>query len=279
MNALNVTQLGDGFVVRIRGLDLSQPLDDETFGEVRSLWIKHRVAVFPDQTLDDDALVGFAERFGPLFIHAQSSLLSSRRKEVMELSNLENAERPTLHDLDWHTDQTYTPQPVFGTILYGLVAPREGGETHFADLTGAYASMPADLAKRIDGVRAVYSAEPRPDARQTPLNAEERARIRDCTHPLVRTHPYSGRKAVYLSPLHIATVGDLSARKSQRLVAELTAHATQPAHLYRHKWRVGDLVMWDNSAVMHRRTPFAPTEPRHLKRTGFYFPDALATPF
>jgi taurine dioxygenase len=279
MNALDVTPLAENIGVQIRGLDLGQPLDDEKFGAIKALWMKHRVAVFRDQTLDDDALVRLAERFGPLFIHAQSSLLSSRRKEVMELSNLEDAERPTIYDLDWHTDQTYTPQPVFGTILYGLVVPREGGETHFADLIGAYASMSADLRRQIDGKCALYCAEPRPDARETPLNAQERARIRDCTHPLVRIHPYLGQKAVYLSPLHIATIGDLSARDSQRLIAELSAHATQPAHLYRHKWRVGDLVMWDNSAVMHRRTPFAPSEPRHLKRTGFYFPQELATPF
>ncbi len=276
---MDVTRLADEFAARIDGVDLSQPLDDDTFGEIKALWMAHRVVVFPGQTLDDDALVGFAQRFGPLFVHAQSSLLSSRRKEVMELSNLADAERPTIHDLGWHSDQTYTPQPVFGTILYGLVAPNEGGETLFADLTGAYASMPADLRARIDGVNAVYSAEPRPEVRQTPLNPEERARIRDCTHPLVRTHPYSKRKAVYLSPMHIATIGDLSAQDSRHLIDELCAHATQPAHLYQHKWTAGDVVMWDNAAVMHRRTPFAPTEPRHLKRTGFYFPDEFATPF
>lgn len=276
---METTQLADGFVVRIAGVDLSQPLDDDVFGEIKSLWMRRRVAVFPDQTLDDDALVGFAERFGPIFIHAQSSLLASRRKEVMELSNLEDAERPTTHDLGWHSDQTYTPRPVFGTILYGLVAPKKGGETLFADLTGAYASMPQDLRSRIDGVTAVYSAEPRPGVRQTPLNAQERARIRDCTHPLVRTHPYLNRKSVYLSPMHLKTIGDLSVQDSLRLIDALTAHATQPAHLYRHEWRVGDVVMWDNSAVMHRRAPFAPAEFRHLKRTGFYFPEKFATPF
>jgi len=84
--------------------------------------------------------------------------------------------------------------------------------------------------------------------------------------------------SVYLSPMHLKTIGDLSVQDSLRLIDELTAHATQPAHLYRHEWRVGDVVMWDNSAVMHRRTHFEPTEPRHLKRTGFYFPDADATP-
>ena len=276
---MNVTQLAEGFAARVAGIDLSELLDDERFDAIKALWMEHRVVVFPDQALDDDSLVAFAERFGRLFVHAQTSLLSKNRKEVMELSNLPEAERKTTHDLDWHTDQTYTPQPVFGTMLYGLVAPSEGGETLIADLAGAYASLPDSLRGRIDGVTAVYSAEPRPTVRETPLNETEKQRIPDCTHPLVRTHPYLDRKALYLSPLHMKTIGDLSEDDSLELIGELTAHATQPAHVYRHTWTVGDLIMWDNTSAMHRRTPFPPEMPRYLKRAGFYLPDELATPF
>lgn len=275
---METTQLANGFAVEIEGVDLAQPLDEATFGQIKSLWMENRVAVFRNQTLDDEALVAFAERFGPLFVHAQSSLLSSRRKEVMELSNLGNAERAVTHELDWHTDQSYTPQPVFGTILHGLVAPKEGGETHFSDLAGAYATLPEELRDRIKDATAVYSAEPRPKVRERPLNAEERARIHDCVHPIVRTHPYLKRKAIYLSPLHIRTIGDLPEPDSLSLMAELIEHAVQPGHLYRHKWSVGDVVMWDNTSIMHRRTPFPSHERRHLKRTGFYLPDDLATP-
>lgn len=276
---MKVTALADSFAVSIEGVDLSKPLAHDKRDKIKTLWMENGVAVFPRQRLDDEALVSFAQQFGPLFVHAQSSLLSSRRKEVMELSNLPDAERSTTHELDWHTDQIYTPKPVFATMLYGVVAPKVGGETHFADLAGAYKSMPEGLRARIEGATAVYSAEPRPKVRETPLTAEERARILDCTHPIIRTHPYLNRKAVYLSPLHLKSIGCLSPEDSQSLIAELTAHATQPAHLYRHRWSVGDLVMWDNTAVMHRRTPFLPDEPRHLKRTGFCLPDEYATPF
>jgi taurine dioxygenase len=271
--------LANGFALEVRSVDLSVPLDDGLFEEIKALWMEHRVVVFKDQALDDDTLVAFAERFGPLFVHAQSSLLSSKRKEVMELSNLPDAERRTVHELDWHTDQSYTPKPVFATMLYGVVAPREGGETHFSDLVGAYASMPDALKSRIEGVKAVYSAEPRPKVREAPLTVEERVRIPDCTHPIVRTHPYLGRKAVYLSPLHMASIGGLPEDESSSLMAALTAHATQAAHVYRHVWTEGDLVMWDNTSVMHRRTPFPPDMPRHLKRAGFYLPDDLAVPY
>ena len=276
---MDVTPLAEAFAARITGVDLSEPLSDDRFEAIKAQWMEHRIVLFPDQKLDDDSLVAFAESFGRLFVHAQTSLLSKNHKEVMELSNLPEAERKTTHELDWHTDQTYTPQPVFGTMLYGLVAPTEGGETLIADLAGAYASLPEALRKRVDGVTAVYSAEPRPKVRETPLNETEKQRIPDCTHPLVRTHPYLDRKALYLSPLHMKTIGDLSEDDSLELIGELTAHATQPAHVYRHTWTVGDLIMWDNTSAMHRRTPFPPEMPRYLKRAGFYLPDELATPF
>ena len=115
---MRTSRLTDGFGIRIEDIDISEPVDEKTFDEVRDLWMEHRVAVFPEQSLDDDQLVAFTERFGPLFVHAQSSLLTTyKRKEVMELSNLDGVARPVDYELDWHTDQTYTPQPVFATLL------------------------------------------------------------------------------------------------------------------------------------------------------------------
>ena len=277
---MKTTQLANGFTTQIEGVDLSMPLDTDTFETIRDLWLENRIVVFPQQKLDDDQLVAFTEHFGPLFVHAQASLLTTyKRKEVMELSNLDGVARPVENELDWHTDQTYTPQPVFATILYGIVAPKEGGQTLFSDLAGAYASMPDSMKEKVDGATAVYSAEPRPKVRETPLTEEEKARILDCAHPLIRTHPYLKRKALYLSPLHIKTIGDLSEDESFQLLKELSAHATRPEHVYRHTWSVGDVVMWDNTSVMHSRTPMPSGEKRYLKRTGFYLPDELAVPF
>ena len=277
---MKTTQLANGFATQIEGIDLSMPLDTDTFETIRDLWMENRIVVFPQQKLDDDQLVAFTEHFGPLFVHAQASLLTTyKRKEVMELSNLDGVARPVENELDWHTDQTYTPQPVFATILYGIVAPKEGGQTLFSDLAGAYASMPDSMKEKVDGATAVYSAEPRPKVRETPLTEEEKARILDCAHPLIRTHPYLKRKALYLSPLHIKTIGNLSEDESFQFLKELSAHATRPEHVYRHTWSVGDVVMWDNTSVMHSRTPMPSGEKRYLKRTGFYLPDELAVPF
>lgn len=276
---MRTTRLAQDFAIRIEGVDL-KTLDDAALDTIRDLWMEHRVAVFPDQALDEDDLVRFTERLGPLFVHVQTQLLRKKgRKEVMELTNTDPDERPITTELAWHTDQSYTPQPVFGTILYGIEVPEDGGETVFADLAGAWASLPADLRRTVEGITAVYSAAPRADTRDVPLNTEERARIRDCTHPLVRTHPYLGRKALYLSPMHLKSIGDRTPEESRALIDALTAHATRPAHLYVHKWRVGDLVMWDNTSVMHRRNAFGADQRRHLKRTGFYLPAERATPF
>ncbi len=276
---MRVTTLANGFGVRIEGVDLSASLESAALNEIRDLWMTNKVAVFPDQDLDDDALVAFTERFGPLFVHVQTQLLSEDRKEVMELSNTGGGERSITTELGWHSDQSYTPKPVFGTVLFGVEAPGEGGETVFSDLAAAHATLPEDLHRQIDGVTAVYSAEPTPQARSVPLNEEERRRIPDVTHPLIRAHPYLKRKALYLSPMHIKTIGDLSQADSKDLVETLTAHATQPEHLYRHEWTSGDVVMWDNTSTMHRRNPFGPDQRRHLRRTGFYLPDEHATPF
>ena len=277
---MRMTALHGDFAVRVEDIDLSQPMDHATRDKLRDVWMRHGVAVFPGQDLDDEALAGFAAQFGPLFVHVQKQLLrKTGRKEIMELSNLPGAHAPVTSDLDWHTDQSYTPKPVFGTILHGLIVTRDGGETVFADLAGAWASMPDDLRARVDGVTAVYAAEgPRVRPRIV-LTNEQRKEIPPVPHPLIRTHPYLDRKALYLSPMHIRTIDGMSEEDTAALMAELIAHATQPAHVYTHKWTVGDVVMWDNTSVMHRRLPFPKEQQRYHIRAGFHLPEDRAVPF
>jgi taurine dioxygenase len=275
---MQTTVLASDFAVRIDGADLSAPLDDETFDAVRDLWMQYKVAVIPNQTLEDGDLLAFARRLGPLFVHVQSQLVSPDHKEVMYMRN-RGTKTPVKGELAWHSDQSYTPTPVFGTILYGIEVPDEGGETCFADLTSAYAGLPDDLRRRVDGLTAVYSPIKAGHNRRATMTAEERERIPDVSHPLVRTHPHLGTKALYLSPNHITTIGDMSLEESEAFLQELVAHATQPAHVYCHDWRPGDVIMWDNASVMHRRKDFSPDKARFLKRTGFHLPDELRIPF
>jgi len=275
---MQTTILAADFAVRIDGVDLSAPLDGAAFETLRDLWMRYKVAVIPGQKLEDDTLLAFARRFGPLFVHVQSQLVSQDHKEVMYMTN-RGVEAPVKGELAWHSDQSYTPKPVFGTILYGIEIPAQGGETCFADLVAAYAALPDGLRRRVEGLTAVYSPIKAGHNRRAKLTPEERARIPDVPHPLVRTHPYLGTRALYLSPNHITTIGDLSLDESEALLQELVAYATRPGHVYCHEWTPGDVVMWDNASVMHRRNDFPPEQARFLKRTGFHLPDELRVPF
>ena len=275
---MQTTLMASDFAVRIEGIDLSEPLDDATFEALRELWMRYKVAVIPGQSLADGDLLAFTRRLGPLFVHVQSQLVSPDHEEVMYMRNRGTA-TPVKGELAWHSDQSYTPKPVFGTILYGVEVPDEGGETCFADLVAAYAGLPEELRHRVDGLTAVYSPVKAGHNRRAPMTAEERARIPDVSHPLVRTHPYRGTKALYLSPNHITRIGDMPPAESEALLQELVAHATRPENVYCHEWHAGDVIMWDNASVMHCRRDFSPDKPRFMKRTGFHLPDELRTPF
>ena len=143
---MQTTVMASDFAVKIEGVDLSQPLDDAAFDALRSAWMQYKVAVFPDQDLEDGDLLAFAGRLGPIFKHIQSTLHTSER-DVMYMSNREQ-KALVQGELYWHTDQSYTPKPVFGTVLYGIEIPKEGGETCFADLAATYDTLPDRLRSR-----------------------------------------------------------------------------------------------------------------------------------
>jgi len=280
---LETRLLGNGFAVEILGVDLNAPLDDQTLDEIRDLWMRNKVAVFREQTVLDDALVDFTERLGGLFVHVRDQFHAPDRPEIMYISNLKQEGRNLgalgNGDLRWHSDQTYTARPVWGTLLYAVEVPEDGGNTYFGDLVAAYAAMPADLRAEVDGKTAVYSIHEAVTTKRMPLRVDQVERSPDQRHPLVRTHPYLGHKALYLSPNHMTRIGDMSETDSKALVARLTEWAERPEFVYRHDWRVGDVVMWDNASVMHRRDAFPEAQRRFLKRTGFHLPEALGAPF
>ena len=279
---LNTRMLGAGFAVEIQDVDLAE-IDDATLSAVRDLWMTHKVAILRDQALDDDALVSFTERMGPLFVHVRDQFRALDRPEIMYISNIEDDGRPLgalgNGDLQWHSDQTYTPQPVFGTLLYAIEVPEDGGDTWFGDLAAAYAAMPDDMRRSVDGRKACYSIEKKSLKRRYETPQYQKDQTPDQWHPLVRTHPYLDRKALYLSPSHMNGIDDLSFEDSQAEVARLQDWAEQERFVYKHKWRQNDVVLWDNSSVMHRRDAFAPDQRRFMKRTGFYLPEERGVPF
>ena len=280
---LRTRQVGPGFAVEIDGLDLSRDIDDATLAELRQVWMENKVAVLPGQHLSDEDLLVFTKRMGPLFTHVRSMFHSQEHPEIMFVSNLKEDGRALGAlgdgDLSWHTDQSYTAKPCWGTLLYGIEVPQDGGDTYFADLQAAYDALPPDLRDAVDGKRVVYSVEAAQVSKRAPISAEARARTPDVSQPLVRTHPYLGRKALYASPNHYVRIEGMPQAESDALFRRLADWIGRDEFVYRHRWRVGDVVFWDNASVVHRRDAFPPSQHRFLKRTGFLLPDELAAPF
>ena len=278
---MHIRRLTPTIGVEITGIDLTQPVSDADFAAIKEAWLTHKVAVFPGQNLLESDLMRFGERFGELEIHVRSTYHSRQNKEVMVVSNLKEDGKAigVLGDGEavWHIDQSYMPQPTFGTILFGEKIPAEGGDTWFADLEAAYARMPAELRAKVEGRRIVNSvdrhnrreAATRPDLQMT---AEQLKRAPDSPHPAVRTHPFNGTKAIWYSPSHAAEFEGSTEDESQPLFRELLEYMTQDDIVYKHHWSVGDVVMWDNSATMHRRDPFPGHMTRLLKRVSFRYP-------
>jgi taurine dioxygenase len=269
--------------VEITGVDLTQPISDADFAAIKETWLAHKVAVFPGQNLTEKDLMRFGEHFGELEIHVRSDYHSRDNKEIMVVSNLKQDGKAigVLGDGEalWHIDQSYMPQPTFGTILFGEKIPDEGGDTWFADLVTAYERMPDDLKAKVAGKRIVYSVDRhnrreganRPDLQ---MNAEQLKRAPDSPHPAVRTHPVFGSKSIWYSPSHGAEFEGSTEEASRPLFNELLQYMTQEDLIYKHHWHVGDVVMWDNTSTMHRRDPFPSHMTRLLKRVSFrYAPD------
>jgi len=280
---MEVKQLGPGFAAEISGVDLSAPLSDSDFETIKRIWLENKVAIFRDQTLSDDDLLRFTERFGPLFVHVRSQFNDKTRPGIMLISNIKENGRDLGElgngDLAWHSDQSYSAEPVFATLMYAIEIPAEGGGTWFCDTARAYENLPAAMKTRIAGLRQNFSIEVTVETQHVSLTEEQRQLKPPVTHPLVRTHPELGRKSLYLSPAHSTGLADLPVSEGAALLAELEDWANRPEFTYLHEWRIGDVVMWDNTSTMHRRDAFSADERRMLKRTGFELPPERAVPF
>lgn len=273
-------RLAPTFCAEIGGVDLNR-LSPSEVAAIKQAWVAHKVLAFPGQSLDEDRLVEFAETIGDVEIHLRQSRTNGRREVLLVSNKTENGEpigRLGNRELNWHMDQIFMAEPTAGTMLYAVEVTPEGGNTWFCDLGAAYDELPAYLRARIEGRQAVHSAATADRRVGIQLTEEQRARAPEVAHPLVRTHPLSGHKALYFSMNHTARIEGLSEDDSLALIEQLRDFATQPRYVYRHDWRVGDLVLWDNAATMHRRDPFPDHFPRLMRRVGIAFPAERRAP-
>jgi taurine dioxygenase len=279
--AIEVRRLAESFVGEVSGVDLAR-LDNAAVEAIKSAWLAHKVLVFHDQHLDEDGPVAFAETLGDVEIHLRQTRTSGRR-EVLLVSNIREDGKPIgrlgNQELNWHMDQIFMGQPTAGTVLYAESVTPEGGDTWFCDLGAAYAALPPDLKAKVEGRRAVHSAATADRRVGIQLTEEQKRNAPEVVHPLVRTHPLANEKGLYFSMNHTARIDGMTEEESLPLLEELRAHATGPRFVYAHRWRVGDLVLWDNAATMHRRDPFPDRYPRLMRRVGINFPEGLRAPF
>ena len=260
----------------IVGLDLARPLTDETFAAVRRAFLdSDGVLVLRDQRITPDQHITFSRRFGPLIIHVLRQFLLDGHPEILLVSNvIENGKPVGLGDAGryWHSDLSYAAEPSLGSLLHALELPSKGGDTSFANLYAAYDTLSLDIKRRIDGKRAVHSYRKSYDRLEgsswrPPLTAAQKEEVREVTHPVVRTHPETGRKALFVNEGFTSRILDLPEAESDELLRHLFAHGTEPRFIYRHRWQEHDLVFWDNRCAVHLAHGCPPELRRHMHRT------------
>ncbi len=272
--ALTVQSLNGSFVREVQGVSLWSELDQATVDELEDLWSTHGVMVFRRQALSEDELLRFGRRFGEMEAVVRQDWTASGRPEVVRISNMRNEAGERIgglgsNELAWHADQSYMADPATGAMLYMVEMPRTGGNTYWANLQLAYDALPQAMKTRLEGVCAIFSYAKRQAGykEEKPLAESIKQQTPDVMHPIVNVHPQTGVKSLYLDPSTTSGIVGMSDRDGQQLREDLTEHATQPEFVYRHDWQIGDLVMWDNGLVLHRRDPFDTAQNRLLKRT------------
>jgi taurine dioxygenase len=262
----------DGAVgAEVLGLDLSRPLNQGDFARIHRAHLDHHVLVFRDQRITPDQQVAFSRRFGPLQIHVLHQFQLPGFPEVLVVSNIvENGKPIGLGDAGhfWHSDLSYKDKPSLGSMLHAQELPAQGGDTLFANMHVAFDTLPAHLRSAVEGRAAehTYLAKYAELQKRSPwrpnLSDEQIAEVKAVEHPIVRTHPETGRQALFVSEHFTTRVIGLPEDESKALLTELFAHSVKPEHLYRHQWAEHDMVFWDNRSLMH----LAAGTPDHLRR-------------
>ena len=259
---MQVTPTGGALGAEITGLDLTRPLSDEAAEQVRQALNDHSVIYLRDQTLTDHDQVRFTSCFGKPIEHVRKQP-DREVKEIFMISNVKENGEPIgalgSDELDFHSDLSYMPQPGTISVMYAIEIPRVGGATQWCNCAAAYEALDEDMKQRLQGLEALHR-HPIPEQ-----NPPEPA-----THPVVRSHPATGRKSLYVSPHLTSHIVGLAETDSRELLQTLYGHMSLPQFVWSHDWQVHDLLVWDNRPTMHRREPFPDTERRIMKRTQVF---------
>lgn len=288
---ITVTKLGKHIGARITGVDLSKTLDDDTFAQVSKAFFDNEVVVFPGQKLTPEQQIAFTRRFGTLEHHVRKEARLADHPEIFILSNKVDAHGNAIGAQDagrfWHSDLSYKTQPSLLSALYAVEIPvRAGkplGDTRFASSTAAYNALPETMKQKLAGLKNIHSyrdyrlknyAAQQEDERRGIRTVQEHAptpeqlaSVPDMATPVVRVHPVTGRKGLFVSEGHTSHMFDMPLEEGDKLLRQLYDHITSAEFIYTHHWQAGDLLMWDNIAVQHKATFDYDPLPRLLYRT------------
>lgn len=278
---LDIRPTGAALGAEIRGIDLSGPLDEAVFRAIETAMHDHEVIFFRDQTLTPEQHIAFSRRFGELELHVRKECCKPGYPEIFVVSNIiENGKPIGTQDagLFWHSDLAYMAEPSRGSLFYALEVPHDDagqalGDTMFASMTAAWAALPEDIRRTVSGRRAVTSyakgyyrdrnSGPRP-----PLTEAQKARTPDVEHPIMRAHPYTRKPCLFVNEGYTTRIPGLAPEESDRVLHALFEHCTRPDFVYRHQWRAGDFLIWDNCATQHRAVfDYALPRRRRMERT------------
>ncbi|HEX2241761.1 MAG TPA: TauD/TfdA family dioxygenase [Gammaproteobacteria bacterium] len=281
--SFTLSPLSPAVGARITAIDLRKEVDESTADALRHAFAQHSVLCFPNQQIDSEDQIRFAAIFGRVDVKAGSPVAGgpgthtkAEKRGVMFISNLRSEGKPIgdLPDgeLQFHSDGSHRPDPYRATTLFALKVTSVGGETKFANLAAAYDALPDDVKARIDNLTARHVYDKRATKREQ--TNEQDDSLSSAVHPLVRIHPETGRKSLYVSRLMTRNVIGMDRKESDDLLEMLCTHAERPEFVYAHRWSVGDLLIWDNRAVNHARNDFPPEQERHLRRITISDPGA-----
>jgi len=276
MSAIQIKKIGEALGAEVSGVDASKPVSADTFAAIRKAWLDNLVIRFRGQKLTDPQMLEFSRLFGELdppgpnpygkpFLprHPEMNVISNVKEDGVPIGGLGDGEAI------WHSDMTYVDTPPSAALLYALELPAEGGDTYWANMYLAYEALPADMKKRIEGLKAIHDATYNSAGikRKGYDDVTDPRRAPGAHHGLVRRHPETGRKCLFLGRRRNSYIVGLPLEESEAMLDTLWAHATQPRFAFCQQWQVGDLMIWDNRCTLHRRDPFDPNARRVMHRT------------
>jgi taurine dioxygenase len=256
----------------ILGVRLADGVDERLFRSIYEAFLEYQVLLFGPQDLPPGRQVEFARHFGEVQIHVMNQYHADGHPELYRLSNLDedgnpNGKHPDKGTLAWHTDGSWRRVTGQATIIYGEVVAGEGGETHFCDMYGAYERLSPEWKARIANLRAVHNLDFSRTRRhgEDPMTEAQRSEVPPVDHPIVRTHPETGRKCLFLGD-HAESIVGMDYDEGRALIEELNALAVHPDLTYEHRWTPGELIVWDNRCLLHRATEYDPAVQRRVVR-------------